>query len=215
MEKSALVFASALLLGACAPVAEAPPLDLIPRPASWNPSQNTCAISGEWDVQVAEEWEEERSFWSDWLTADSAGTEGKAVSVIIEESPVMEPEAYALAIRPEGIRIEAGSTSGAFHALTQSPTATSAPIFLTRNGSVSVACRRMVLHPRSIRLMRPGVPCAPGCPISCQAASRCSSQPSNTSGITANGIAPRWFLRSNGCALRQHVPAPHRYRRAD
>ena len=118
MEKSALVFASALLLGACAPVAEAPPLDLIPRPASWNPSQNTCAISGEWDVQVAEEWEEERSFWSDWLTADSAGTEGKAVSVIMEGSPVMEPEAYALAIRPEGIRIEAGSTSGAFHALT-------------------------------------------------------------------------------------------------
>ncbi|MGB1122752.1 MAG: family 20 glycosylhydrolase, partial [Flavobacteriales bacterium] len=118
MQKSALVFAFALLLGACAPVAEAPPLDLIPQPMSWHPSQNTCVLSGAWELEVPEEWQQDRGFWLDWLTADSDGMEGKAVPVNVEHSPDMEPEGYALAIRPAGIRIEAGSKHGVFHALT-------------------------------------------------------------------------------------------------
>ncbi len=118
MEKPLLIFALALLLGACAPLAEAPPLELIPHPISWNPGQSTCSLSGTWYLEVAEEWKDEQGFWLDWLVADSDGNEGKAVAVIMERAPGMEPEAYALAIRPEGIRIEAGSEHGAFHALT-------------------------------------------------------------------------------------------------
>lgn len=118
MEKPLLIFALALLLKACAPLAEAPQIELIPHPISWNPGQSNCSFSGTWYLEVAEEWKDERSFWLDWLVADSDGNEGKAVAVVMERAPGMEPEAYALAIRPEGIRIEAGSEHGAFHALT-------------------------------------------------------------------------------------------------
>ena len=118
MEKPLLFSAFALFLGACAPVAETPSLDLIPHPTSWNPGQNTCAISGAWELKVPAEWQQERGFWLDWLTADSDGQEAEAVPVIAEQVPGMEPEAYALAIRPDGITIKAGSTHGVFHGLT-------------------------------------------------------------------------------------------------
>ena len=106
----------AFILHACAPV-------LMPHwtsytPSNWNPSQNTCAISGAWELEVPAEWQADVGFWSDWLSADSDAKEGKAMSVIIKRSPDMESEAYGLAIRPDGITIEAGSTHGAFHALT-------------------------------------------------------------------------------------------------
>ena len=118
MEKPLLFSAFALFLGACAPVAETPSLDLIPHPTSWNPGQNSCAISGAWELEVPADWQQERGFWSDWLTADSDGQGAEAVSVIAEQVPGMEPEAYALAIRPDGITIKAGSTHGVFHGLT-------------------------------------------------------------------------------------------------
>ena len=55
-------------------------------------------------------------FWSDWLTADSDG-QGKPCRSS-QAVPGMEPEAYALAIRLDGITIKAGSTHGVSHGLT-------------------------------------------------------------------------------------------------
>ena len=82
---------------------------------------------------------------------------------------------------------------------TQSPNATSAPIF----PPVTVRIGGMAQDgaPASVDAAYPTwVPCAPGSPNSRQAASRCSSQPSNTS------ASPRTVSLLNGSCDQ---PVPH------
>jgi hexosaminidase len=118
MEKPLLLLSIAFLFGACSPQSDRASLDLIPAPAEWVPDRSSCSVTGSWELEVTPEWAERRQFWGEWLAGDTPATGAKAVPVAVDMAAGLEPEAYTLSIRTDGIRIEASTEAGAFHALT-------------------------------------------------------------------------------------------------